>query len=74
MIQSMFPDIWEKLNICPIHKKGDKQTINNYMPVSLLPICGKLFEKVIFNSLYKYVEETNYCQAINLVFGLMIHL
>ena len=74
MIQSMFPDIWQKSNICPIHKKGGKQTINNYMPVSLLPICGKPFERVIFNSLYKYVEETNYCQAINLVFGLMIHL
>ena len=60
MIQSMFPDIWQKSRICPIHKKGDKQTINNYMPVSLLPICGKLFQRVIFNSLYKYVEETNY--------------
>ena len=55
--QSMFPDIWKRLNICPIHKKGDKQIINNYRPVSLLPICGKIFERIIFNSLYEYVEE-----------------
>ena len=28
--QSIFPDIWKKSNICPIHKKVDKQIISNY--------------------------------------------
>ena len=51
--QSIFPDIWKKSNICPIHKKGDKQAINNYRPVSLLPICGKILQRLIF----KYIEE-----------------
>ena len=37
----------------PIHKKGDKQGINNYRPVSLLLICRKVFERLIFNSLYE---------------------
>ena len=49
--------MWKKSNICPIHKKGDKQVINNYRPVSLLPICGKVFERLIFNSVYEYLEE-----------------
>ena len=71
--QSMFPDIWKRLNICPIHKKGDKQIINNYRPVSLLLICGKIFERIISNSLYEYVEKTNY-QSISLAFGPMIHV
>ena len=53
----MFPDICQKSNICPIHKKDDKQTINNYRPVSLLPVYGKTFEGMIFNSLYEYAEE-----------------
>ena len=55
--QNTFPDMWKKSNICPIHKKGDKQVINNYRPVSLLPICGKVFERLIFNSVYEYLEE-----------------
>ena len=55
--QSIFPDTRKRSNICPIHKKGDKQIISNYRPVSLLPICGKIFERLIFNSLYEYVEE-----------------
>ena len=38
-------------------KKGDKQVINNYRPVSLLQICGKVFERLTFNFVYKYLEE-----------------
>ena len=49
----------EKTNVVPIHKKGDKQLIQNYIPVSLLPICGKIFEKLMFNSLFKYLENNN---------------
>ena len=40
-------------------KKGDKQLIKNYRPISLLPICGKFLEKIIFNQLYKYFNENN---------------
>ena len=55
--QSIFPDIWKKSNIWPIHKQGDKQIINNYWPISSLLICGKIFERIILNSLHGYVEE-----------------
>ena len=55
----VFPSAWKKANIIPIHKKGDKMNIKNYRQISLLLICGKLFEKVIFNSLYKYYESNN---------------
>ena len=41
-----FPNEWKKANIIPIHKKGDKQIIKNYRSVLLLPICGKIFEKI----------------------------
>ena len=43
---------WKKGNIISVHKKGDKRLIKNYRPVSLFPICGKGFEKIIFNSLF----------------------
>ena len=44
----------EKENIVPIHKKGDKQHIKNYRPVSLLPIRGKIFKRLIFNEKFIY--------------------
>ena len=54
--KSIYPDIWKLANVTPIHKKDDKQLVKNYRPISLLPICGKLFEKIIFKNLYSYLN------------------
>ena len=55
----IFPGQWKNVNIVPIHKKCDKQLLKNYRPVSLLPICGKVIERIIFNDLFKYFKENN---------------
>ena len=54
-----FPGTWKKSNIVPVDKKGNKQIVDNYRPVSLLPILGKIFERIIFNSIFEYLEENN---------------
>ena len=41
-----------------MHKKGDKQIINNYRPVAFLPICSKILEKIIFNSIKRFLNES----------------
>ena len=51
--------MWKLANVTPIFKKGDKQSIVNYRPISLLPTCGKIFEKIIFNNLYSYLNVNN---------------
>ena len=56
---SAFPDDWKKGNIVPVHKKSSKQLVNNYRPVSLLPICSKIFEKVIFDSIFNFMIQNN---------------
>ena len=43
----LFPSNWNLGNIVPIHKKGDKQILKMYRPVSLPPISGKIFERLI---------------------------
>ena len=35
----------------PIHEKGDKQTLKNYRPVSLLRIYNKIFERLAYNEM-----------------------
>ena len=34
---------------------NDKQLVNNYRPISLLPIFGKIFEKIIFDRIYDFL-------------------
>ena len=56
---STFPDDCKKGNIVPVHKKKSKQLVNNYCSVSLLPICSKIFEKVIFDSIFNFMIQNN---------------
>ena len=50
-----FSQIYGKKEISYQHiKKEDKTLINNYRPINLLPIFGKIFERVIYNSLSNY--------------------
>ena len=52
-----FPKIWKKANVVPVNKKEDKMLVRNYRPISLLPIFGKMFERVIYNSLFNYFQS-----------------
>ena len=56
---SIYPNMWKLANVTPIFKKDDKQLVKKYRPISLLPICGKLFEKIIFTSLYSYLNNNS---------------
>ena len=50
--EGVFPKDWKKSNVVPIHKKESKNLINNYQPISLLPIFSKVFERLVFNALF----------------------
>ena len=59
MKQGKFPTEWKKANVVPVHKKGGKQIMKNYRPVSLLPICRKIFECLIYDNLFEYFIEND---------------
>ena len=48
-----------KGNVVPIHKKDDKKNVKNYCPLSLLPICGNIFERLIYNFTYDFLTEND---------------
>ena len=60
MNDGVFPSELKLGRIGPVYKmKGDKQLMENYRPVSILPIFGKIFEKVIYNRLHSFLEKHN---------------
>ena len=48
----IFPTEWKMANMVLVYKRDDKQNVKNYRPVSLLPIFGKIFERLIYNEIY----------------------
>ena len=40
-----FPSMWKEAKVKPLFKTGDKDDINNYRPISILPTISKLIEK-----------------------------
>ena len=54
-----FPQSWKSANVVPVFKKGDKQNKNNYRPISLLPVIGKVLERLVFKEIYMYCSDHN---------------
>ena len=57
--ESVFP---EKLNIAkviPVFKKGHKENIENYRPISINPVFSKVLERIMYNRLYERFMSNN---------------
>jgi hypothetical protein len=65
---SKFPDDWKVANITPLHKKNDKQKIQNYRPISLLSCTGKCLERCVNEELLKFLLETNNISTLQSAF------
>ena len=55
-----FPTEWEKPNEVPVHKKGDKQIIKSYRPISLRPIAGKIFKRLLHDRIFDFFIKNNW--------------
>ena len=59
LANGVFPSDWKQGNIVPVHKKNDKQHINIYRSISLLPLCSKIFGRLIFNEMFRFFIEND---------------
>ena len=57
--QGVFPDKLKKANVVPVHKKKENNLKEHYRPFPLLPIFEKCLEKLIFATLYHYLESNS---------------
>ena len=55
--QGVFFVTWKMTNVLLLHKENRKQLVDNYQLVSLLSICSKMFEKLLFDSICKFLDK-----------------
>ena len=52
-----FPTEWKKVNVVPVHKKGDKQVLRNYRPVFF---TSNMWKNIwAFNNFYEFFIKNN---------------
>ena len=61
-------DHWKKGSVVAVHNKDNKQIINNYRHVFLLSMSYKVFGKLIFDAIFKFMIEINLLSSIPLDF------
>ena len=55
--QGVFPSELKIAKVCPLYKANDPMLFSNYRPISLLPIFSKIFERLMYNRLLKFLKK-----------------
>ena len=57
ILRNKFPRSWKYSKVIPLHKKNCRLEKKNYRPVAILSPLSKIFEKVIYEQLYNYMNK-----------------
>ena len=55
--KGVFPKELCKARVLPLHKDGSKLDEKNYRPISLLIVWSKMYERIMYNRIYSYLEN-----------------
>ena len=55
----IFPTGWKDARLIPIYKSGSTDNIENYRPISALPVLSKVLEKIVHSQLNDYLKANN---------------
>ena len=58
--EEKIPDIWKVGHISAIHKSGSRSKAENYRPISLTSVPGKIMERLIRDRIVDHMTENNF--------------
>jgi hypothetical protein len=57
--KGIIPADWKSARVSAIHKNDSKLDLNNYRPISVLPVIANVFEKVVFDQIYNFLNNND---------------
>ena len=57
--QVIVPNELKLARVIPLFKADDCMLINNYRPVSILPLFSKIYERIMYNRLWSFIKKHN---------------
>ena len=57
ILTGIYPNDWKTAKVTPLFKKDIKSDPNNYRPISVTPIILKVFERIVYNQLFHYLDD-----------------
>ena len=58
-LHGVYIDEWKLARVIPIYKSENKSKCENYRPISILPAISKVFEREVFNQIYRHLNENS---------------
>ena len=59
LIKIEFPSLMKIARVNPVYKSGDPNVVDNYRPISSLPIFSKIFERLTLNRIESFISRYN---------------
>jgi hypothetical protein len=53
----VFPDEWKCSKVIPLFKNGSHSELNNYRPISIIPVVAKVFERIVYDQVLAYINN-----------------
>ena len=53
------PSEWKAARVIPLFKKGQRSLLDNYRPISILPVVSKLMERILYDQMFEYLNREN---------------
>ena len=55
IVTGIFPDEWKLSKVIPLFKQGNRSNVNNYRPISVIPVVAKVFLRESFTISYTII-------------------
>ena len=57
LLSDIFSDDWKFAKVALLFKQVEASDLNNYRPISVISFIAKVFERIVYDQLYKFLSN-----------------